>query len=398
MKLLIVSPQPEHPPADAFRVFRALGEELSKRGHTVDYFVEPGAPTQAELIAHSPVTPTGAVGRGLRIAAHLNTLCKRRGYDFLLTAASLGWCLSTFRQWLLSPHTKVLSWHGGVMLPQPETPSGTNFSEQVHDPASLSWREKLARWAGKKAWETQDGYFFSATEAPEHVLAKHPEAEQQKVLYLPNGVANHYYFPERHQGQSAQRQPSRLLLSGPWDLLSNNPQASIIQTFTRMHEHRPDLKLSILKPGVSGEQVLSDFPPQVREAVTVLPDLDEPELIFAYQQHDIYLQAAPGGGGVPLSLLEAMAAAMPVVADDAPGVRDIIKHYENGLLIPAQDGNALEQSITHLLESPDLYRNLGENAFDYVSRYYTWRQVSDIFEAKLLQLQESAATTPANPD
>jgi len=376
-------------------VFRALGEELSRRGHTVDYFVEPGQSRQRSAIqsvqgVQNPLATAGTMTRGLRIAAHLNTLCKRRGYDFLLTAASLGWCLSTFRQWLLSPHTKVLSWHGGVNLSPLETPSEVAAEEAPGDQSPHSWREKLACWAGKMAWQTQDGYFFSATEAPVHVLAKHPEAEQEKLLYLPNGVANHYYFPERHQGPSAEKPPSRLLMQGPW----SSRQNTLIETFTRLRQQRPELKLSIVKPGVSVEQILSDFPTEAHEAVTVLPELDEAELVFAYQQHDIYLQPALPEGGVPLALLEAMAAAMPVVADDAPGVRDVLKHYENGLLIPSQDGNALEHSITHLLESPELYRNLGENAYDYVSRYYTWRQVSDIFEAKLIQLQQGQSSDP----
>lgn len=387
MKLLIVSPQPEHPPADAFRVFRALGDELSRRGHTVDYFVEPGQPPSPNASQHQTVS------RGLKIAAHLNTVCKRRGYDFLLTAASLGWCLSTFRQLLLSPHTKVLSWYGGANALQPD--DNTETSENAPDPKIITptWRERLTRWVGKKTLATQDGYFFSATEAPVQVLAEHPEAEQQKLLYLPNGVANHYYYPERHQGEPGLFTPSRLMCMGSW----TPQQQTLSETFARLHQQKPELRLSIIKPGLSPEEVLADFPTETHEAITVRPNLNEAELVAAYRQHDIYLQTAPMEGGVPLSLLEAMAAAMPVVADDAPGVRDVLKHYENGLLIPSQDGNALEQSITHLLESPDLYRSLGENAYDYVSRYYTWRQVSDIFEAKLFQMLEEQPNSAAQP-
>lgn len=385
MKLLIVSPQPEHPPVDAFRVFRALGEELSRRGHTVDYFIEPGKIKPIDASTENPATGTGSLGRGLKLATHLTGVCRQRGYDFILTAASLGWCLSTWRQWLLPSQTKILSWHGGHTALKGDAHSELEANKNSSQRHSTNWKERLGHWVTKKALETQDGYFFNATEAPVRVLKEHPDTAQQKLLYLPSGVANSYYFPERHHRADGQHQPSRLLMVGPWAEHNKN----LIESFVRLHQNHPHLCLTIGKPGINPEQLLAAFPSQVQPAIRVMPNLNEAELIKAYQQHDIYLQPTPIEGGVPLSLLEAMAAAMPVVADEAPGVRDVLQHYENGLLIPPRDGNALEQSITHLLESPDLYRNLGETAYDYVSRYYTWRQVSDIFEEKLFQILEN---------
>jgi len=389
MKLLIVSPQPEHPPLDAFRVFRALAEELSMRGHTVDYFVEPD-PEPREITFSNNVTPTRIFGRGLQLATRLQSSCKRRKYDFLLTAASLGWCLSTFRQWFLCPHTQVLAWHGGTdALPDTSVQPDHSTVNHASTAKQARWGERLTRWAEKKALETLDGHFYSTTEAPIQVLANHPEVRQHKLFYLPNGVANHYYYPERHQAQARLDLPLRLLTLGSWV----DVNASLIDAFIRLHGQYPQLRLSAIQPGMPMEKLLNYFPSAVQTSVSILPDLTESERVAAYRQHDIYLQTGVNVSGVPLSLLEGMASAMPVVADDSPGVRDILTHYENGLIIPREDSTALEQSVTHLVENPDLYRNLGENAYDYVSRYYTWRQVSDIFEAKLFQLQEARAKT-----
>lgn len=403
MKLLIVSPQPEHPPVDAFWVFRALSEELSRRGHAVDYFIEsghikPGTVPSSRVANPNNLAGMGTFSRGFRLATQLNGVCRKRDYDFVLTAASAGWCLSAFRQWLLPSKTKVLSWHRGHTALQVEDPQDNDLH---HDPALLDshsssprpWRERLTRWAKQKALETQDGYFFSATEAPVRVLEDHPQTDSQKLLYLPNGVASHYYYPERHQRQESGESPSHLLMVGPWI-----PEyKSLAETFSRLQQNHPHLRLSIAKPGLQPEAVLADFSPEVRSAITILPHLDEAALVSTYQQHDIYLQPSPNEGGVPLSLLAAMASALPVVAHEAPGVRDVLTHYENGLLIPPRDSNALEQSITHLIESPDLVRTLGETAYDHVSRYYTWRQIGDIFEEKLFQILENRLPTTINP-
>ena len=57
--------------------------------------------------------------------------------------------------------------------------------------------------------------------------------------------------------------------------------------------------------------------------------------------------------GMPLSILEAMSQACPVVASDIPGVRDVIVHGETGLLVPAGDAVSLAGAISELVRNPD---------------------------------------------
>jgi len=49
--------------------------------------------------------------------------------------------------------------------------------------------------------------------------------------------------------------------------------------------------------------------------------------------------------GLPLSVLEAMAAGVPVVATDIPGTREAVEHEVTGLLVPARDPQALAAAI-----------------------------------------------------
>lgn len=94
--------------------------------------------------------------------------------------------------------------------------------------------------------------------------------------------------------------------------------------------------------------------------------------------------------GMPNALLEAMALGMPVVATDCPcgGPRTVIRHEENGLLIPVGDEKALADGINRLIEDRDLARRLGENA----------RKISDIIneEAILEQWKEYIETVIGN--
>ncbi|HUQ79573.1 MAG TPA: glycosyltransferase [Gemmatimonadaceae bacterium] len=53
--------------------------------------------------------------------------------------------------------------------------------------------------------------------------------------------------------------------------------------------------------------------------------------------------------GLPLSLLEAMASGVPVVATDIGGTRDLVTHDETGLLVPVNDAAALATAIRRTL-------------------------------------------------
>jgi len=65
--------------------------------------------------------------------------------------------------------------------------------------------------------------------------------------------------------------------------------------------------------------------------------------------------------GHPKALIEAMAAALPCVGTDAPGIRDVIVHEQNGLLT-APEAHAFGAAVARLLDDEALARRLGENA------------------------------------
>ena len=86
--------------------------------------------------------------------------------------------------------------------------------------------------------------------------------------------------------------------------------------------------------------------------------------------------------GVPKILIEAAAAGRPIVATDTPGCRDIVRHGETGLLVPAKDGPALVEAITTLASSSGLRTTYGQAGRELVEReFHVDRVVAQTLDA-----------------
>jgi len=63
--------------------------------------------------------------------------------------------------------------------------------------------------------------------------------------------------------------------------------------------------------------------------------------------------------GLSRALMEAMAAGVPVLATQVDGIKDLITDGVNGLLVPSEDSERLENSILQLLDDPEMMKRIG---------------------------------------
>lgn len=77
------------------------------------------------------------------------------------------------------------------------------------------------------------------------------------------------------------------------------------------------------------------------------------------------------GEGVPKALLEAAASGRPIIATDTPGCREIVRHGENGLLVPVNDSGALADAIARLANDAELRRAMGMRGRRIVEREFS---------------------------
>lgn len=90
--------------------------------------------------------------------------------------------------------------------------------------------------------------------------------------------------------------------------------------------------------------------------------------------------------GLPLAVLEAMHAGVPVVASEVGGVRECLEDGETGLLVPAEDSHALAEALRALLASPRLQRRLAERAQLVARRRFSVSAMVRSFERLYLEV------------
>jgi glycosyltransferase involved in cell wall biosynthesis len=91
--------------------------------------------------------------------------------------------------------------------------------------------------------------------------------------------------------------------------------------------------------------------------------------------------------GLPLALAEAMSCGVPCVAFDCvPGIREIIRDDEDGLVVPNRDVEALAAGICRLIEDEALRRELGAAARHNIERFRLDR-ILDQWEELFVQVE-----------
>jgi glycosyltransferase involved in cell wall biosynthesis len=135
--------------------------------------------------------------------------------------------------------------------------------------------------------------------------------------------------------------------------------------------YRPELEKLAQELGLAANVIFTgertDVPALLQEVnVSVLPSLSE---------------------GLSNSLLEAMAARLPVIATNVGGNPEIVRDGTTGFLVPSQDPEALSNAIIRVLESPDLADRLGEAGYNRVAAQFslksTVQKTEDLYTALL---------------
>jgi glycosyltransferase involved in cell wall biosynthesis len=212
-----------------------------------------------------------------------------------------------------------------------------------------------------------------------------------KISIIPNGISTGQ-FRAGADGAAVRREfglaEDRPLIVSIGHLHPYKNQAMLIRAAARVRRVSPGATFLIagegeMRPvlqGLRSELGLDD--------AVLLPGRrrDVPSLLAAA---DVFVLTSEWEG-LPVSVLEAMTMAKPVVVTRAPGCREVVQEGRTGLFVDQDDDRGLAQALIDLLSDPDRAREMGRRGLARVEAEYSLKKnldgLVDLFTRQLEDL------------
>ncbi len=188
----------------------------------------------------------------------------------------------------------------------------------------------------------------------------------ERVFVVPNGVGEAYFMPVREQRPAAADEPLRLLFVGRLGV-----QKNVARLLDAMSLVRRPVRLRVVGDGELRAQLEAQAARLGLTGVEFSGGLLGDDLVEAYARADAFVLPSDKEG-MPLVVLEAMAAALPVVATDVPGTAELLGGI--GLLAEPEPA-ALAAAIDTLAGDAALRERLGRRSAE-AARGYSWDAVA----------------------
>ena len=147
---------------------------------------------------------------------------------------------------------------------------------------------------------------------------------------------------------------------------------------------RSEVQFVIIGDGPEREQIERWIDQlRLRENVQLLgARQDTPQLLAALD----LLALTSHNEANPVSILEALACGVPVVATDVGSVAESVLHQRTGLLVPAGQTTAMTAAWLRLLRDPHWARRLGEAGREHVRAHFSVERMVDGYQRLLWHL------------
>lgn len=149
------------------------------------------------------------------------------------------------------------------------------------------------------------------------------------------------------------RKGHKLLLACLTELISKHPNMRVL--FFGEGPERASLQQRIEELGLANRVQLVGFHSDLNNLIGNLDILAHP----AYME------------GLGVSLIQASAASVPIIASNAGGMPEIVRNDENGILVPPGDTAALQKALDRLAQDPELRARFGETGRNIAEKEFS---------------------------
>jgi len=194
-------------------------------------------------------------------------------------------------------------------------------------------------------------------------LIKYEHISRKKIITIVNGIDASVYEidvdKEKKKRELGVVKPGPVIGLGA-RLSKQKGITYLLQAMSSILKELPDLTLVIVGQGECRGELEDESKKLGLEQSVIFtgPRLDMPEVLKAF---DLFVLPSLFEG-LPMVLLEAMAAGCPIVATDVGGNHTAISNGVNGSLVEAADSEAFAKEVIKVLSDKELYENYIERS------------------------------------
>jgi sugar transferase (PEP-CTERM/EpsH1 system associated) len=231
----------------------------------------------------------------------------------------------------------------------------------VHD---LHGNSRKYRWL-RKVIRPFVSRFVVVSADLQHYLMTAIAVPDDKVLLIRNGVDTGKFQPADPCRNSHLMQPdaeNSIVIAAVGRLREVKNHRLLVDAFLDIIDDRPelrrDLRLLVVGDGPHYDELRARLSAQGAEGLASMPGASE-NIAEILRGADIFVSPSKNEG-ISNTILEAMAAGLPIVATNVGGTPEIVMDEVTGLLVKSEDEQAMATAILRYVDDPELRRNHGQ--------------------------------------
>jgi glycosyltransferase involved in cell wall biosynthesis len=216
-------------------------------------------------------------------------------------------------------------------------------------------------------------HVIALSETLKSVTAKYYKG---KVSIISNGVNVEKFSPTIKKTNRIEIDPNYKYIIYVGRLIKSKGILRLPQILRGIRVFDDRVRLLVVGTGADREELLKAFTEEkLQDSVVMTGSLSREDLASILPEAQL-LVLPSYSEGIPLVVLEAMAAGLPIVCSNVGGLPDLVKNSENGFLIDPNDIDAFIEKINFLVSNNTVRKEISERNLNKAQEF-SWSKIAE---------------------
>ena len=362
------------------QVVKELAERYVNQGHEVHVFTSDWDKNKRIRIKEETIN-------GVHVHRHFHIL---KVANFASIFPSLLWTLSRYKFDIIHTHVSghAHTFFASLIAKIKNTP----LIHTTHCPWTEGFRSLIGRILVYISYKTINKLSFKLSDK---IIAITPweipfiekyGAKKEKIVIIPNGVDKLFFQIIKNNDFKKQLEIKDPIVLFFGRLNPTKGPDKFVLAAKEILKQRKDIKFLIVGPDEGMLNKVKQLSYNDPNIIILGPIREKEKVAKMYQSSEIYVMPSYREG-LPLTLFEALASGLPIIASPVNGIPFEIKDPDNGFFVKYGDIEKLKEKILALLENKKLAKEISKNNKEK-AKDYDW----DLIAEKTLNLYKEQIT------